>query len=91
KGKLLHGTELYLGHDAKIVIDEPRLCDVALQPNQFITSIAPELAFSRTEIDIGPNLMIAIIVAAIAFAIAWLLRRIIQTWGLSSSKSAGLT
>jgi hypothetical protein len=32
--------------------------------------------------------MLAIIVAAIAFAAAWLLRRVIQTWSMSS-KSRG--
>jgi hypothetical protein len=83
-GDILKGTEIYLGHDAELIIDEPRICDTALEPSQFIISNAPELAVSHTEIDIGPNLMLAIIVAAVAFALAWILRRVIQTWGLSS-------
>jgi len=83
-GDILKGTEIYFGHDAELIIDEPRICDTALEPSQFIISNAPELAVSRTEIDIGPNLMLAIIVAAVAFAVAWLLRRIIQTIGISS-------
>lgn len=86
QGKIVAGTELYMGHDAKILIDEARVCDVALQPSQFITAISPKLAFSRTEVDIGPNLMTAIIIVAIVFAVAWLLRRFIQTWGLQGSK-----
>jgi hypothetical protein len=87
-GDILRGTEIYFGHDAEVIIDEPRICDTALEPSQFIISNAPELAVSRTEIDIGPNLMLAIIVAALAFAVAWILRRVIQTWGISS-KSRG--
>jgi hypothetical protein len=88
KGNTLMGTEIYLGHDSEVIIDEPRMCDAVLEPSQFLISKAPELAISRTEIDIGPNLMLAIIVAAIAFAAAWLLRRVIQTWSMSS-KSRG--
>ena len=87
-GNIIKGTEIYFGHDAELIIDEPRICDTALEPSQFIISNAPELAVSRTEIDIGPNLMLAIIVAAVAFAVAWILRRVIQTWGISS-KSRG--
>ncbi len=83
-GNILRGTEIYFGHDAEFIIDEPRICDTALEPSQFIISNAPEMAVSRTEIDIGPNLMLAIIIAAIAFAVAWILRRVIQTWGISS-------
>jgi len=83
-GDILKGTEIYFGHDAEVIIDEPRICDTALEPSQFIISNAPELAVSRTEIDVGPNLMLAIIVAAVSFAVAWLLRRIIQTIGISS-------
>lgn len=82
KGSIIMGTEVYFGHDAEIIIDEPRMCDVALESSDFFITRAPELAVSHTEIDIGPNLMIAIIVAAVAFAVAWLLRRVIQTWGI---------
>ncbi len=84
KGNMIMGTEIYFGHDAEIIIDEPRMCDVALEPSNFFISRAPELAVSHTKIDIGPNLMTAIIVAAVAFALAWLLRRVIQTWGIGS-------
>jgi len=84
RGNIIRGTEIFLGHDAKIVIDEPRICDVALNPSQLLIENTLELAVSRTEIDIGPNLMWAIVMASVAFAIAWLLRRIIQTWGISS-------
>lgn len=86
KGNIIMGTDIIIGHDAVLIIDEPRICNDALKPNQFMIDLAPALAFLRTEIDIGPNLMIAIIVAAIAFAVAWLLRRVIQTWGLGLSK-----
>lgn len=86
KGNIIMGTDIIIGHDAILIIDEPRICNAALEPSQFMTDLAPALAFSRTEIDIGPNLMIAIIVAAIAFAVAWLLRRVIQTWGLGLPK-----
>ncbi|MCX8178027.1 MAG: LamG domain-containing protein [Candidatus Bathyarchaeota archaeon] len=84
KGKILMGTEIFFGHDAEIVIDEPRICDVALDPSHFLLNGPFELAVSRTEIDIGPNLLLAVAIAAIAFAAAWLLRRAIQTWGMSS-------
>ncbi|MGB9959944.1 MAG: LamG-like jellyroll fold domain-containing protein [Candidatus Bathyarchaeales archaeon] len=87
-GNILGATEIYFGHDAEVIIDEPRICDTALEPSQFIISNAPGMAVSRTEIDIGPNLMLAIIIAAIAFAVAWILRRAIQTWGISSKSRA---
>jgi hypothetical protein len=86
-GKILMGTEIYFGHDAEIIIDEPRICDVALNPSQFLLKNTLEIAVSRTEIDIGPNLMLAIIVAALIFAVAWLLRRVIQTWGMTRSSA----
>ncbi len=85
RGKTLMGTEIFFGHDAEIIIDEPRICDVALDPSQFLLKSTLELAVSRTEIDIGPNLMMAIIIAALIFAAAWLLRRIVQTWGMTRS------
>jgi hypothetical protein len=82
-GKTIMGTAIYFGHDAEIIIDEPRICDVALEPSQFLLSGPSGIIASRTEIDIGPNLKLAIIIAALIFAIAWLLRRAIQTWGMS--------
>lgn len=84
RGNILMGTEIFFGHDAEIIIDEPRMCDIALDPSQFLLKGTLELAVSRTEIDIGSNLLLAITIAAVAFAAAWLLRRAIQTWGISS-------
>lgn len=88
KGNIVMGTEIYLGHDAEVIIDEPRICDAALEPSQFFIGRSPEIAVSRTEIDIGPNLMLAVIIAAVAFALAWVFRRVIQTWGLGSKSKA---
>jgi hypothetical protein len=85
-GKIVMGTAIFFGHDAEIIIDEPRICDIALEPSQFLLSNPPAIITSRTEIDIGPNLKLAIIVAALIFATAWLLRRVIQTWGMSRLK-----
>jgi len=84
RGNIIKGTEIFLGHDAEVIIDETRICNAALEPGQFLLSNVPKLAVARTEIDIGPNLMWAIIIIAVAFAVAWLLRRIIQTFGISS-------
>lgn len=84
KGKILMGTEIFFGHDAEIIIDEPRICDVALDPSHFLLTGPLGLSVSRTEIDIGPNLLLAVTIVAAAFAAAWLLRRVIQTWGMSS-------
>ncbi len=84
-GRMIMGTEIYFGHDAEIIIDEPRICNTALNPSQFILESADAIIASRTEIDIGPNLMMAIIIAALIFAAAWLLRRIVQTWGMTRS------
>jgi hypothetical protein len=84
RGKILMGTEIYFGHDAEVIIDEPRVSDAALKPTQFLLTNTMELIASRTEIDVGPNLLLAITIVAVAFAAAWLLRRVIQTWGMSS-------
>lgn len=68
-GNIVNGTELYFGHDALVTIDELS-----------ITDLAPEIATLEAEIDIGPNIMIAIIVVSVVFAVAWFLRRAIQIW-----------
>ncbi len=65
-GNILNGTEYYFGHDSYASIDNIKITD--LSPNT-------ENAF-----DIGPNLMIVIIVVSLIFAVAWLLRRGIQLW-----------
>ncbi|HSV48701.1 MAG TPA: LamG-like jellyroll fold domain-containing protein [Candidatus Acidoferrales bacterium] len=65
-GKILNGTEYYFGHDSYATIDTIKLTDLA--PN------------TENAIEIGPNLMIVIIVVSLIFAVAWLLRRGIQLW-----------
>lgn len=88
-GPITRGTELYVGHDAEVIIDELRISDTALEPSQFLyNSVALESLISASAIDIGPNLLLAVAIAAVVFAIAWVLRRVIQTWGTySKSKS----
>jgi hypothetical protein len=70
-GPIENGTELYIGHDSIMTIDELRI----LSPIQLAQS-------SMVEIDIGPNLLATIVIVAVVLAIAWLLRRAIQTWAL---------
>jgi hypothetical protein len=72
QGKIIDGTEVYFGHDANVIIDEIR-----------ITNLSPE-SLLLSQIDIGPNLFITIIVVTIVFAIAWVLRRAIQMWTIRS-------
>jgi hypothetical protein len=67
-GRIMNGTEIYFGHDAKITMDEVSIIDLAPEvENEMMASI-----------DIGPNIMIAVIAVALIFAVAWLLRRAIQ-------------
>ena len=66
QGSICNGTEVYFGHDSKVIIDEVKISD--LDP----------VEVSEAAIDIGPNLMIVIIVVSAIFAVAWLLRRAIQ-------------
>ncbi|MCW4045692.1 MAG: LamG domain-containing protein [Candidatus Bathyarchaeota archaeon] len=73
EGAILNGSEIYFGHDAKVIIDEAR-----------ISNLAPETLTAAAQIDIGPNLLIAIIVVAVVFAVAWLLRRAVQMWMIHS-------
>lgn len=72
-GAIVNGTELYFGHDAEVTIDEVR-----------ISNLAPESQAVLSQIDIGPNLLVAVIVVAVIFATAWLLRRAIQMWVIRS-------
>jgi hypothetical protein len=72
-GSIINGTELYFGHDAIVTIDEVH-----------ISNLAPESQAVLALIDIGPNLLIAVIVVAVVFAVAWFLRRAIQMWVIRS-------
>lgn len=67
QGKIINGTEIYFGHDSLAIIDDVRIID--LEPE------VTEAAF-----DIGPNVLIAAIVIAVVFAVAWFLRRAVQIW-----------
>lgn len=67
-GKIVNGTEYYFGHDGLVTLDDVRITDLA--PAQ-----VAEAAF-----DIGPNIMIAVIVVSVIFAVVWLLRRAVQIW-----------
>lgn len=73
KGKIINGTEVYFGHDAVVTIDEIQISD-----------LAPETQTVTAQVDIGPNLLIAVIAVSVIFAVAWILRRAIQTWMIHS-------
>jgi hypothetical protein len=77
KGSIVNGTELYFGHDAEVTMDEVK-----------ISNLAPESGAVLAQIDIGPNMLVAVVVVSLIFALAWLLRRAIQMWGIRS-KSQG--
>jgi hypothetical protein len=70
---MINGTELYFGHDAEVTIDEVR-----------ISNLTPGSQTVAAQIDIGPNLLIAVIVVSVVFAAAWLLRRTVQMWVIRS-------
>lgn len=72
-GSMINGTELYFGHDSEVTMDEVR-----------ISNLAPETQTVAAQIDIGPNLLVAVIVVSVVFAVAWLLRRAIQMWIIRS-------
>ncbi|MGB9841320.1 MAG: LamG-like jellyroll fold domain-containing protein [Candidatus Bathyarchaeales archaeon] len=72
-GKIINGTEVYFGHDAVVTIDEIQISD-----------LAPETQTVTAQVDIGPNLLIAVIAVSIIFAVAWILRRAIQMWMIHS-------
>ncbi|WNZ29931.1 MAG: hypothetical protein IAX21_03480 [Candidatus Bathyarchaeota archaeon] len=71
-GSILNGTEVYIGHDSEMTIDEVKISDLA--PQQILAS----------QIDIGDNLLIAVIVAVVVFSTAWVLRKAIQMWVIYS-------
>lgn len=68
QGSIINGTEIYVGHDGLATIDDVRITDLS----------PPKI--SEAAFDIGPNIMTAIIVVSVIFAVAWLLRRWIQLW-----------
>ncbi|MEM2968091.1 MAG: LamG-like jellyroll fold domain-containing protein [Candidatus Bathyarchaeia archaeon] len=72
-GKIINGTEVYFGHDAVVTIDEIQISD-----------LAPESQTVTAQVDIGPNLLIAVIAVSVIFAVAWILRRAIQMWMIHS-------
>jgi len=76
-GKIMNGTEVYFGHDAKIVLDEVSMIDLAPEVENVMLAA----------IDIGPNLLAATVAVAIIFAVAWLLRRAIQMRVIHSRSS----
>jgi hypothetical protein len=70
-GKIINGTEVYFGHDAEATIDEIQISD-----------LAPESEIAMAEIDIGPNMLVALIAVTTIMAIALILRRAIQMWAI---------
>ena len=68
QGNIVNGTEYYFGHDGLATIDDVRITDLS----------PPKL--DENAFDIGPNVMVAVIVVSVIFAVAWLLRRAIQLW-----------
>ena len=71
-GSIINGTEVYIGHDSEVIIDEVKISD--LDPEEVLSA----------QIDIGNNTLIAIVVAVVVFATAWVLRKLIQTWVIYS-------
>jgi hypothetical protein len=71
-GSIINGTEVYIGHDSEVIIDEVEISD-----------LAPEKVVAA-QIDIGNNLLIAMVVAVVVFATAWVLRKAIQMWVIYS-------
>jgi hypothetical protein len=72
-GKIINGTEVYFGHDSKAAIDEIQISD-----------LAPEKQTTLAQIDIGPNMLVALIVVTVIMAVALVLRRAIQMWAIHS-------
>jgi Concanavalin A-like lectin/glucanases superfamily len=69
RGRIINGTEVYFGHDAEVTMDEVQISD-----------LSPEADTLTSSIDIGPNMMIALIAVAAIIAVAMVLRRAIQMW-----------
>ncbi len=76
-GKIMNGTEVYFGHDAKMKMDEASIIDLAPE-------VEDEMLMA---IDIGPNIAIVVVSVALIFAVAWLLRRAIQMRVIHSRSS----
>jgi hypothetical protein len=72
-GSIINGTEVYIGHDSEIIIDEVKISD-----------LAPEKKMVSSQIDIGNNMLIAVVIGIVAFATAWVLRKAIQMWVIYS-------
>ena len=70
-GSIINGTEVYIGHDSAVIIDEAKIVD-----------LAPEVV--SAQIDIGNNMLIAIVITVVVFATAWVLRKAIQMWVIYS-------
>jgi hypothetical protein len=70
-GRIINGTEVYFGHDAEATIDEVQVID-----------LSPESEMALAEIDIGPNMLVALIAIAVIMAVALVLRRAIQMWAI---------
>ena len=67
-GNVMNGTEVYIGHDSDVIIDEVEISDCA------------PVELAKAQIDIGNNLLIAVVVGVLVFAIAWVLRKAIHMW-----------
>lgn len=72
-GSIINGTEVYFGHDSEATIDEIR-----------ISNLSPESETVMAEIDIGPNLLVALVLITIIFSATLVLRRAIQMWAIRS-------
>jgi hypothetical protein len=70
-GKIINGTEVYFGHDSEATIDEVQISD-----------LSPQSEALMSEVDIGPNMMLALIAVAVILAVAMVLRRAIQMWAI---------
>ena len=71
KGSIINGTEVYFGHDSIAVIDEIR-----------ISNLSPESETVMAEIDIGPNMLAALIGVTVILSVALILRKAIQMWAI---------
>jgi len=72
-GSIINGTEIYFGHDSEATIDEIRISD-----------LSPNSETARAEIDIGPNLLVALIAVTVILSLTLILRRAIQMWAIRS-------
>jgi hypothetical protein len=79
-GNIMNGTEYYFGHDSYVTMQDVQIVD--LDPPQA----------AQGTFDIGPNVLTAVIAVSVIFAVAWVLRRVIQLWlirpALNSPKQA---